>query len=138
MQSMSQGVELKLCERSVRAQDWKKAFDSVNVESLLDALRRFGLPQEVIHMVSGLMKIRRFYVDDCGVRSSTRPQHSGISQGCTLSPLLFIIVMSVLLHDAVSSLSSEAKKAYDKGHLADLVYADDTLIIGVQDCHINE
>ena len=113
------------------ALDWSKAFDSIHVESLLDALRRFGIPQPFCQMIRRILEARRFYVEECGQPSETRGQLSGISQGCTISPLLFIIVMSVLLHDAVSSLSDEAKAAYKKGHLADLVYADDTLLMGV-------
>ena len=51
---------------------------------------------------------------------------------------LFIIVMSVLLEDAVGSLSASARAAYEAGDLADLVYADDTLIIGIKDEYLNE
>ena len=79
---------------------------------------------------------RRFFVEDNGVQSDLRPQHSGISQGCTLSPLLFIVVMSVVMHDAVQMLPPESRQAYDKGDLADLVYADDTLLIGASSKHL--
>ena len=46
---------------SLLALDWKKAFDSVNVECLLDALRRFGLPHHVVKIVEGLLRARRFF-----------------------------------------------------------------------------
>ena len=64
--------------------------------------------------------------------------NSGISQGCTLRSLLFIVAMSVLLHDAVGLLGPSAAQLYSTGDLADLVYADDTLIIGVDRLHIEE
>ena len=51
---------------------------------------------------------------------------------------LFIMLMSVLLHDAVSWLSPGAQAAYAAGDLAELVYADDTLLISVQTCHLDE
>ena len=89
-------------------------------------------------MLDGFLQARQFYVNECGIRSELQPQRSGISQGCTLSPLLFIMVMSVLLHDAVRALSPEAHAAYQRGDLADLVYADDTLILGVCDAHVSE
>ena len=44
----------------------------------------------------------------------------------------------VLLHDAVSWLSPEARAAYTQGDLSDLVYADDTLLISVLDKHLSE
>ena len=81
---------------------------------------------------------RNFFVEEFGSRSANRPQSSGISQGCTLSPLLFLIVMSVLMHDAVQSVSPAARAAYDRGDLADLAFADDTLLMGVSSVHLTE
>ncbi len=108
----------------------RKAFDSVNVDSLLDGLRRFGIPDHFRSVVEGIMSDRSFFVEEFITKSSMRPQNSGISQGCTLSPLLFLIVMSVLVRDAVEQLGPEARAAYDRGDMADLAYADDTLLIG--------
>ena len=113
------------------ALDWKKAFDSVHVDSLLDALRRFGLPQGFVHMIGAMMRSRHFFVTDCGETSALHSQMSGISQGCTLSPLIFVILMSVLLHDALSMLQGAAREAFERGDLPDVVYADDTLLMGV-------
>ena len=70
-------------------------------------------------------------VDDSGTCSGQRQQLSGITQGCTLSPLLFVVVMSVLMSDAVALLDTETKEAYNKGDLADITFADDTLLMGV-------
>jgi len=123
---------------SLLALDWAKAFDSLNVESLLDALRRFGISASIRKTIATLMEHRQFYVDDAGYQSESRPQKSGITQGCTLSPLLFIVVMSALMHDAVESLSESAKAAYLRGDLADMAYADDTLLIGVSSGHLTE
>ena len=121
---------------SLLALDWKKAFDSVHTERLIEALARFGFSTKLQNVISGLMRERRFFVEDNGVQSDLRPQLSGISQGCTLSPLLFIVVMSVVMHDAVQMLPPESRQAYDKGDLADLVYADDTLLIGASSKHL--
>jgi len=133
-------IELACARRhgciSLLALDWKKAFDSVNVDSLMDALRRFGLPSAFCQVVSGLMLDRSFYVEESGCRSEASPMKSGITQGCTLSPLLFTIVMTVLMADAVKMLPPSARSAYDSGDLSDLVYADDTLLLGVSTEHI--
>ena len=48
------------------------------------------------------------------------------------------MVMSVLLHDAVSMLQDGARAAYRRGDLADVIYADDTLLIGVSSQHLGE
>ena len=123
---------------SLLALDWAKAFDSLNVASLIDALRRFGVPGALLEFLGNVFSARSFFVLDCGSSSGMRPQRSGISQGCTLSPLLFVMAMSVLLSDAVASLSAPAKAAYDRGDLSDIVYADDTLLVAVSSDHLNE
>ena len=89
-------------------------------------------------MISSILSSRRFVVHDCGYVSESRPQQSGVSQGCTLSPLLSILVLTVLLHDALSLLSPEARAAHDTGKLADLLYADDTMLLACSDRHLEE
>lgn len=135
-------IELACAQRdgkvTLLALDWKKAFDSVNVEALLNALSRFGIVGEMLDMISGLLRHRTFSVSDNSCNSASRRQLSGVSQGCTLSPLLFIITMTVLMHDAVSLLSAGARASYEKGALTDLIYADDTLLIGTNSEYVNE
>ena len=135
-------IELACAQRqgqlSLLALDWRKAFDCINVQSMLEALRRFGLPGSFVAMVAAVMHERRFLVKDFGASSCQRRQLSGISQGCTLSPLLFIIAMSALMEDAVKLLSPAARQAYDQGDLADLAYADDTMLLGVSPVHLAE
>ena len=83
-------IELARAQRngkiSLLALDWRKAFDSINPTSLVDALRRFGLPQQFLDMISSLLAARCFSVSDCGSTSELHKQSSGISQGCTESP----------------------------------------------------
>jgi len=133
-------VKLAVAQRrgqiSLLALDWSKALDSVHVKCLLDALRWIGLPQSIVSTMASLMYTRAFFVEDCN--STVRPQRSGISQGCTISPLLFPCVMTVGMADAVSNLSPEAQAAYQRNDLLDLVFADDTLLLGVSAAHLSE
>ena len=55
--------------------------------------------------------------------------HSHISQGCPLSPFLFIMVMTVLLHDARQEMGPQTLRV----PLSELVYADDTLLLGTSE-----
>ena len=63
-------IELACAQRHGQIQflalDWRKAFDSVAVDALLDALRQFGLPTDFGQMVSALMLNREFFVEECG------------------------------------------------------------------------
>ena len=46
--------------------------------------------------------------------------------------------MTILMTDAKNSLSPEALEAFGPGNLADVLYADDTLIVGVKGQHVEE
>lgn len=107
---------------SVLALDWKRAFDSITISSLHQALERFGLPAHVLKVVRAIYTNRQFFVQDCGETSDVRPQAAGISQGCPLSPFLFVMVMTVMMTDA-----SREMRDMD---VSVLLYADDTLIMG--------
>ena len=118
--------------------DWAKAFDSINSESLILALRRFGLPNHVLDIVRSIYTDRKFQVNECGALSDLRCQGSGICQGYLLSPFLFVIVMSVLMTDAKNRLSSGSKTALGENLLFEVLYADDTLLVGAQPEQVQE
>ena len=70
------------------ALDWRAAFDCIDPDHLIFALKRFGLNGAM------LVAVREIYTDhslvrENGVVSSERPQRAGISQGCPSSPLFF-------------------------------------------------
>ena len=112
------------------ALDWRKAFDSINAEGLIDALRRFGIPQFFLEIVKSIYSDRAFRVKDGDTTSDRRRQHSGICQGCPLSPFLFIMVMTILMHDAYGMLGAHSSRAVERSSLYDILYADDTLVVG--------
>ena len=112
------------------ALDWSKAFDSISPEGLLGALQRFGLPDSFVKMVGAIYSSRTFYVSECGSVSDPRQQHFGISQGCPLSPYLFVILMSVLLTDAQTMLQETCGITLPVDKVNELLYADDTLLVG--------
>jgi hypothetical protein len=88
------------------ALDWAKAFDSISPEALIDALRRFGIPEKFIAAVSGIYRNRTFEVKQI---STPHGQYYGICQGCPLSLFLFSLLMTVLMHDAKSSYTAHPR-----------------------------
>lgn len=115
------------------ALDWAKAFDSVSPTSLAMALHRFGCPPAFVDMIAAIYCDRKFVVKDGSCTSEPHSQHYGICQGCPLSPFLFIIVMSVLMHDAKAKLEADVgMKLASELFVHELVYADDTLVIDVR------
>ena len=115
------------------ALDWAKAFDSVSPSALAGALLRIGVPQEFVKMIQAIYQDQRFIVRDAGHTSTWHTQEYGISQGCPLSPYLFVLLMSVLLADAKDDLSKRGVNLHKDCIVNDLVYADDTLLIDVDE-----
>ena len=46
--------------------------------------------------------------------------------------------MTILMEDAVSVLSPDARRAYERSDLADLKCADDTMLLGTSVKHVQE
>ena len=93
----------------------------------MHALHRFGIPQHFIDMIHAIYSSRMFFVHDQQHSSDAKHSHFGISQGCPLSPMLFIIMMIVLIPDArddlIAAIGDEAKDVHA------FLFADDTLIV---------
>ena len=89
--------------------DWKKCFDAINVEALIVGLRRFGVPSKMLNPISYVYSEHRFKVASRQDDSTERKQRSGISQGCPLSPFLFIMLMTVVVQESISQLSPKSQ-----------------------------
>ena len=117
------------------ALDWRKAFDSINPDGMLKALKRFGLPQHILDLICSIYTNRCFMVKECGMKSGIGYQNSGVYQ---LSPFLFRFFMTILMHDACKALGDTSRQDLHGGHLYDISYADDTLLLGVNARHVEE
>ena len=79
--------------------DWEKAFDKVDQDSIFETMERFGVEPKLINLTKELYKNPKFRVEMGDETSSWKTQETGIRQGCTLSPYLFILLMSAILWD---------------------------------------
>ena len=119
---------VKSGETVMLALDWAKAFDSISPAALRACLQRLGLPEKFLNIVASIYADRRFTVRDSGTDSSQKAQKFGVSQGCPLSPFLFSIMMTTLMHDARRKLAEQGWELSQKMVCHELLYADDTLI----------
>ena len=111
--------------------DWEKAFDQVSQEKLFQALERMGVAPTLRNMIKQLYKNPKYKVEMEGYTSKWHKQHTGIRQGCPLSPYLFLVITTVMFHDIHKN--EKLRKAFDEdkilGTLFDeILYADDTII----------
>ena len=121
------------------ALDWSKAFDSIAPSSLLQALRRFGIPEPFVSMIASIYTDRCFFIQDSFSKSEVHAQNFGISQGCPLSPFLFVIVMTVLMHDAVNMMKNKFGIEFSPALVCHaILYADDTLLVEVDETRLQK
>lgn len=96
--------------------DLEKAFDRVPRGAIRWALRRQGVPEQLVVLVMALYEGARSRVKSMAGLSEEFDIGVGVHQGSALSPLLFITVME------------EATKECRRGGPWELLYADDLVI----------
>ena len=93
--------------------DFKKAFDSVPHERLLNKLSSYGIQGNILTWIRSFLSNRVQRVRVGGAISPTENVVSGIPQGSILGPILF----TIFINDLPDSIESECK-----------IFADDTKI----------
>ena len=74
--------------------DWAKAFDTIDQVELINAVKRFNIPDETLEELKMIYETVHFRIKDSEGYSSEREQRTGIRQGCPLSPYLFTLLMT--------------------------------------------
>ena len=120
--------------------DFKKAFDSINRSTMMKILKAYDVPPN-LHRAIGSMytntRARVMTPDGCSEEFDIT---TGVLQGDTLAPFLFIIVLDYALRQAIvgreESLGFTIKPRRSSRHpavmLTDLDYTDDIALISRQ------
>lgn len=127
-----QGYKRKNIEpRAMLKVDIRKAFDSVNWNFILKALRSLRVPEKFIGWISECLTTPSFSVCTNGKPSGYFQSSKGLRQGDPISPYLFLLAMEVFS----SLLKSRFNQGYISFHpkasgisLSHLMFADDVMI----------
>lgn len=109
--------------------DFKKAYDSLDREYMLEVLRRKGYPAKFVQAVAATHSGTHVRFLANGAKSRRIEVTNGIRQGCPLAPLLFIIALDPLYRKLDGFLGSRGvliQSAAGKFELRVSGYADDT------------
>ena len=82
--------------------DFKKAFDSVNQDILIEKISKLNIPNDLFKILSDWIKGKSFFIDVNGTYSTPKIFDKGIAQGSSLGPLLF----NIYIDDLIQKISS--------------------------------
>ena len=99
--------------------DLKKAFDTVDHDILLFKLHYYNLHPSAIKLVSSYLFNRGFQVCLMGAKSDKLPLTTGVPQGSSLGPLLFLVYINDMVLDKSPTNNSQIQL---------ILFADDTTI----------
>ena len=106
--------------------DLKKAFDSINRDTMWKIVRYYGIPEKIVNTIKCLYEGSTLAVRVNGSLSKAFPITNGVLQGDTLAPVLFIIVLDYVLRntEATTGLQTHSDELFP-----DLNFADDTVLL---------
>jgi hypothetical protein len=110
--------------------DFSKAFDSVDRDALSQIIRLYGVPEELVSPMMSLYNGTKATVRTPDGSTVPFITTSGILQGDTLAPFLFVVVMDFVLRTALLPLAHDSFMVSPAtGLLPALAYADDIALL---------
>ena len=118
--------------------DLQQAFDRVPRYQLWTALKEAGVQPNLLEAIKSVYKKCRNYVRTANETSSEFISNQGVRQGCSLSPLLFIVFL-----DRITKACNKRIRRLKLGnhqlkpvYLNDLAYADDLMVMASSEANL--
>ena len=131
-----EGIRAKDLTASFIFVDFSKAFDTVHRGKMKEILAAYGIPQDMVNAIMVLYNDTQAMVRSPDGDTDLFDILSGVLQGDTLAPLLFIICLDYVLRTSIDlmpingfTLEPERSKRYQAKRITDADYADDLALI---------
>ena len=112
--------------------DLEKAYDRINWDFLLDALKEIGLNDKIIDIIQNCVSTSSLHVLCNGFTTDSFTPLRGLHQRDPLSPYLFVLYIETLAHYIQFAVNHKAWKPIDLTKsgpkISHLFFADDILI----------
>ncbi|KAL9960175.1 hypothetical protein ACROYT_G033591 [Oculina patagonica] len=108
--------------------DLEKAFDSIQRDSLWKILKHYGIPSKLVNVIKMLYDDCKSQVICNTVLTDTFNVTTGVTQGCILSPFLFVLGIDWIMKQVTSNRRGEIRWTLTS-ILEDLEYADDIVLL---------
>ena len=113
--------------------DFSKAFDSIHRAKMMQILKAYGIPNELVNAIQKLYEETRAKVLSFDGETEYFEILGGVFQGDTLAPYLFTIVIDYIMRMAIDGkeelgfiLNPKRSRRYSAEVITELDYADDT------------
>jgi len=131
LMDISEGTGTNLIYITITLLDWKMAFDKVDQQKILQVLRGLQVPPRLSQAITHIYDSPQFRLSAGHTEFEYLFQRSGIRQGCTLSPYLFVLLMAAMFSDIKARLNTPKQREPIEGiQYPEVLYNDDTLIFG--------
>ena len=135
LQRLLEGVKVQHLEAILTFVDFKKAFDTIHREKLMQILKAYGVPDKIVNAISILYKDTIAQVLSPDGDTEFFEILAGVLQGDTLAPFLFIIALDYAMRIATADKSVGFTLAHRKGSrkpadiITDTDFADDIALL---------
>ena len=117
--------------------DFKKAFDTIHREKMLNILRAYGIPERLVSAVGLMYRHTVAHVTTPDGITRDFDIQAGVLQGDTLAPFLFIVVLDYVLRKALQGHEErlgfllEPRQCRRQGPqvITDMDFADDIALL---------
>ena len=137
LRRLIEGIKEKNLKAIITFVDFKKAFDTLNRNNMFKILLAYGIPTIIVEAIETLYKGTKAKVLTPDGENKSFNITTGVLQGDTLAPFLFIIVLDYAMRMAVKGkqldlgfeLTRKQSRRVPAKVITDLSYADDIALI---------